>query len=189
MSSSSNLNLTAPLRRIILGHDEKGTALFTSDDTLHSVDPTTAPAFNAPKPDSAFGVIQIHRSRSFPVDNTLPIKEPHRTLVPLADTKGPSARVLDLMPAESGWMHRTLSLDYVVVMKGTVAVRTDGGAETVVKEGDVLVVRGANHEYVNRGTDVARLFAVVVPSREIEIGGEKLVKTEAGEVFDPPEED
>lgn len=86
-------------------------------------------------------------------------------------------------------MHRTLSLDYVVVMTGTVAVRTDGGAEKVVKEGDVIVVRGANHEYVNRGTDVARLFAVVVPSWEIEIGGEKLVKTEAGEVFDPPEED
>jgi len=86
-------------------------------------------------------------------------------------------------------MHRTLSLDYVVVMKGTVALRTDGGEEKVVQEGDVIVLRGANHEYINRGTDVARLFAVLVPSQEIEIGGEKLVKTEAGEVFDPPEEE
>ena len=91
--SSTKLNLEAPIRRVIAGHDSKGTAIFESDDILYPVDPSTAPAFSAPDESSAFGVIQIHRSRGFPVDNRKQFKEPHKTLVPLADTKGASVRI------------------------------------------------------------------------------------------------
>jgi hypothetical protein len=186
---SSQLDLTAPIRRIITGHDSNGSSIFQSDDLLYPVDPTTAPLFTAPTPASAFGVIQIHRTRSFPTNNLLPFREPHKTLVPLADTKGPSARILDLLPAERGWMHRTLSLDYAVVLKGSVSLVLDGGEERVLKENDVVVVRGGMHEWVNRGEGVARVFAVVVPSREIVLSdGRRLEKTEAGPVFDPEEE-
>ncbi|KAF7159629.1 hypothetical protein CNMCM5623_005009 [Aspergillus felis] len=184
------INMSVPVRRIITAHDPKGKAYFASDEVLHPYDPTTAPRFEAPGPNSGFGVIQIHRSRGFPVDNTLPIKDPHRTLVPLADTKGPSCRIIDLPPAEGGWLHRTLSLDYVVVLSGTVGFRTDGGEEKVLKEHDVIVVRGVNHEWINRGNTLARLFAVVVPSKEIVTEDEvRLEKTPAGEIYDPPEEE
>jgi hypothetical protein len=83
-------SLDAPIRRIITSHDSKGKAIFASDEILTPVDPTTAPVFSTPSASSAFGVIQIHRSRTFPVDNQRPLTEPHKTLVPLADTKGPS---------------------------------------------------------------------------------------------------
>lgn len=183
-------DLTAPVRRVITGHDPKGTAIFESDEMLTSVDLSTAPLFTAPTADSAFGVVQIHRSRTFPADNQRALKEPHKTLVPLADTKGPSCRILDLPPAEQGWMHRTQSLDYAVVLQGTVGLITDGGVEKVLKAQDVVVVRGTNHEWVNRGKDVARLFVVVVPSLEIVTeDGQHLKRTEAGEIFDPKEED
>ena len=185
----SSAELNTPIRRVITGHDSKGTAIFESDDILHPVDPTTTPIFSTPTTSSAFGVIQIHRTQSFPVNNLLPLTEPHKTLVPLADTKGPSARILDLPPAEKGWFHRTLSLDYAVVLKGTVTLIVDGGVEKELKEHDIVVVRGTNHEWVNRGTEVARVFAVVVPAKEIVIEGKRLEKTEAGPVFDPPEED
>lgn len=185
--SSPALNTTKPIRRVITAHDSKGTAHFVSDDLLTPFDPTT---LDAPTPDSGFGVIQIHRSRGFPVDNQRPLTESHRTLVPLIGTDGPSARVIDLYPAEAGWMHRTLSLDYVVVLSGTVGFRTDGGQEKVLKEHDIIVCRGVNHEWINRGTDVARLFAVVVPAKEVVLeDGTRLEKTEAGEVYDPKEED
>lgn len=188
--SSSEIDLTTPIRRIITSHDSKGAAIFASDDVLTPVDPSTAPVFSAPSVDSGFGVIQIHRTRSFPVDNQRPLSEPHKTLVPLADTKGPSCRILDLPPAEIGWFHRTLSLDYVVVLKGSVNLILDGGVEKELKEHDVVVVRGTNHEWVNRGKEVARLFAVVVPSLEIVTeDGKHLEKTEAGEIYDPKEED
>jgi hypothetical protein len=125
--SSPEPNLTSPIRRIITGHDVNGTSVFESDTVLRPVDPTTIPHFTAPTPSSPFGVIQIHRTRSFPANNLLPFTEPHKTLVPLADTKGASARILDLPPAiEKGWMHRTLSLDYAVVLKGTVSLVVEG---------------------------------------------------------------
>lgn len=187
---SSELELTAPIRRIITSHDAKGTAIFASDEILTPVDPVTAPLFAAPTAESSFGVIQIHRTRSFPANNLRSIKEPHKTLVPLADTKGPSCRIVDIPPSESGWMHRTQSLDYCVILKGEVVLITDGGAEKVMKEHDVAVVRGTNHEWVNRGNVVARIFAVVVPSLEIVTEeGVRLEKTEAGEIYDPKEED
>lgn len=87
-------------------------------------------------------------------------------------------------------MHRTLSLDYAVVLKGTVSLVVDGGVEKVLREHDVVVVRGVNHEWINRGKEVARLFAVVVPSLEVVVGdGKRLEKTEAGQIYDPKEEE
>jgi len=80
-------------------------------------------------------------------------------------------------------------LDYAVVLKGTVTLIVDGGVEKELKEYDVVVVRGTSHEWVNRGTEVARVFAVVVPALEIVTEGKRFEKTEAGPVFDPPEED
>ncbi|KAJ5343601.1 Cupin 2 [Penicillium brevicompactum] len=177
-----------PIRRVIAAHDPQGKAIFASDDVLTPYDPTTAPEFSVPGPKSGFGVIQIHRSRGFPADNMRELPDPHRTLVPLADTKGPSCRILDLPPAESGWFHRTLSLDYGIVLSGTVVLITDGGEEKILHPHDVIVCRGANHEWVNRGTEVARMFVVVVPSQEIVVNGERLVKTPAGEIYDPEEE-
>jgi quercetin dioxygenase-like cupin family protein len=188
--SSTNLNMAVPIRRVITAHDPKGVAYFASDEVLTPYDPNTAPLFSAPGPDSGFGVIQIHRSRGFPVDNQRHLSEPHKTLVPLADTKGPSCRIIDLPPADAGWFHRTLSLDYAVVLTGTVGFITDGGAEKVLKEHDVIVCRGTNHEWVNRGKGVARVFAVLVPSLKIVTeDGSTLEKTPAGDIYDPKEED
>jgi hypothetical protein len=90
--SSSKVDLAPPIRRVVTAHDPKGTAFFASDEMLYPVDPSTAPVFSTTNENSAFGVIQIHRSRGFPVDNQLPLKDPHKTLVPLADTKGASVR-------------------------------------------------------------------------------------------------
>lgn len=87
-------------------------------------------------------------------------------------------------------MHRTLSLDYGVVLSGSVTFITDGGEEKTLKEHDVIVTRGVNHAWVNRGEKVARIFAVVVPALPIVAeDGVKLEKTPAGEIFDPKEED
>lgn len=87
-------------------------------------------------------------------------------------------------------MHRTLSLDYCVVLSGSVTFITDGEEEKTLKEHDVIVTRGVNHAWVNRGETVARVFAVVVPALPIVTeDGVELEKTPAGDVFDPKEED
>jgi hypothetical protein len=103
--SSTKVDLAPPIRRVITAHDSKGTAFFASDEILYPVDPSTAPVFSTTNENSAFGVIQIHRSRGFPVDNQLPLKDPHKTLVPLADTKGASVRISRFLDsiAQSAW--------------------------------------------------------------------------------------
>lgn len=51
-------------------------------------------------------------------------------------------------------------------------------------------LQGANHAWVNRGKDLARVFAVVVPSLEIvRDDGTRLEKTQAGEIYEPKEDD
>ena len=58
-----------------------------------------------------------------------------------------------------------------------------------MKEHDVIVMRGTNHEWVNRGKELARIFVVLVPSLEVVTeDGTRLEKTPAGEIFDPKEE-
>jgi quercetin dioxygenase-like cupin family protein len=183
-------SLITPVRRVLTASDSQGKGYFASDDVLTPYDPTTAPEFSPPTEKSGFGVVQIHRSRSFPADNQRPLdNDPHRTLVPLADTKGPSARIIDLPPhQEGGWMHRTISLDYCVVLSGSVVFIIDGGEEKILNQNDIIVTRGVDHAWVNRGDTVARVFAVVVPSLPIVTAdGSKLEKTPAGPIFDPEE--
>ncbi|KAJ6186833.1 hypothetical protein N7519_001741 [Penicillium mononematosum] len=155
--------MDTPIRRVVAGHNAQGKAYFASDEILTPYDPTTAPAFSTPGPDSGFGVIKF--TGSF-------LSHPRST------------------PADAGWFHRTLSLDYAVVLSGTIGFITDGGEEKILNQHDVIVCRGANHEWVNRGKDVARVFVVVVPSKEIVTeDGKRLEKTPAGDIYDPKEEE
>jgi hypothetical protein len=40
----------------------------------------------------------------------------------------------------------------------------DGKVERTLKQRDIIMMRGTNHEWVNRGKELARLFAVLVRS-------------------------
>jgi len=73
-------------------------------------------------------------------------------------------------------MHRTLSLDYCVVLSGEITLAVDGGQEVVVKAGEIILQRGAMHLWRNDGTVPCRILVVM-------LGSEK-VKTENGQEFD-----
>jgi len=73
-------------------------------------------------------------------------------------------------------MHRTLSLDYAVVLSGEIVLRLEGGEEKTVKAGEFIVQRGVNHEWINRGSETCRMVFVMV-------GAEKIV-TADGEVLE-----
>jgi quercetin dioxygenase-like cupin family protein len=72
--------------------------------------------------------------------------------------------VRDLEPGCRGAMHRTNSLDYVVVMEGEVNMDMDDSSVTL-KAGDVMVLQGGNHAWGNRSDKPAR-FAVVLVDAE-----------------------
>jgi len=57
-------------------------------------------------------------------------------------------------------MHRTRSIDYIVLLKGSVTLLLDEG-ETDLEPFDVVVQRGTNHAWINRDREPALLVAVL----------------------------
>ena len=62
-------------------------------------------------------------------------------------------------------IHRTRSLDYVVVLEGEIVLLLDDG-EVALRVGDVVVQQATNHAWVNRSTARCRLAMVFVDARE-----------------------
>lgn len=61
-------------------------------------------------------------------------------------------------------MHRTDTVDYAIVLQGSITLITDTG-ETVLNPGDVVVQLGCNHMWVNRGEQTCRVAFVMVPAK------------------------
>lgn len=85
------------------------------------------------------------------------------------------------MPGATTPLHRTQSLDYVVVMFGEIVLGLDGGEEKVVGPGEMVLQRGTNHTWTNRGEGVCRMACFLVGSEKVVTGaGEELVETVIG---------
>ncbi|MFZ5618853.1 MAG: cupin domain-containing protein [Pseudomonadota bacterium] len=61
-------------------------------------------------------------------------------------------------------MHKTDTLDVIVLVKGDVDLLLDDGAAKAMKPGDVVIQRATNHAWVNRGRETALLVAVLISS-------------------------
>jgi mannose-6-phosphate isomerase-like protein (cupin superfamily) len=73
-------------------------------------------------------------------------------------------------PEEPG-MHRTATMDYDVVLEGTIGLELDHGAEVTLGPGDIVVQNGTRHRWHNRGDTIARVLAMNVGAyQEIEGG-------------------
>lgn len=59
-------------------------------------------------------------------------------------------------------MHKTQSLDVIVLVKGDVDLLLDDGEAVGLKPGDVVIQRATNHGWVNRGEETALLVAVLI---------------------------
>lgn len=68
-------------------------------------------------------------------------------------------------------MHRTVSLDYRVVVSGEVGLEVDDGVKEVLRAGDTLVIRGAKHKWANRGREWVKIVAVVVDAEKVVMRG------------------
>jgi quercetin dioxygenase-like cupin family protein len=63
-------------------------------------------------------------------------------------------------------MHKTETIDYIILLKGDVTLILDE-EEVDIKPFDVVVQRGTNHAWVNNGSDPALLIAVLIDSELI----------------------
>jgi mannose-6-phosphate isomerase-like protein (cupin superfamily) len=67
-------------------------------------------------------------------------------------------------PRDPG-MHRTRTVDYVVILSGEIDMLLDD-SEVHLHAGDVVVQRGTNHAWVNRGSEPCKAIFVLVDAAD-----------------------
>jgi hypothetical protein len=103
----------------------------------------------------------------------------------LVISSGTVCRIVDMQPNALSPMHRTVSLDYGVVLEGVVELVLDSGETRVLHRGDVAVQRGTNHAWRNvtppvKGEDGvvreqwARMLYVLQPAEKLSVDGKEL---------------
>ncbi|KAK2027850.1 hypothetical protein LX32DRAFT_683601 [Colletotrichum zoysiae] len=150
-----------PVRRIVIGHDNDARSTIKYDSNL-----------NGELLTKGVEAKTLWISDTFPADPNIKgdPTETHRGFM----AKGSLIRTVDFPPRSEGVTHRTESLDYIIMVKGSLLHWTDDGSTTVVNAGDVLVQQATMHRWDNNTDEWARMVAVILPATEPVINGQKL---------------
>ncbi|CRG83448.1 hypothetical protein PISL3812_00799 [Talaromyces islandicus] len=98
---------------------------------------------------------------------------------------GTVLRIVDMNPGALSPMHRTISLDYGVVLEGEVELVLDSGETRLMKRGDVAIQRGTNHAWRNTSpTNWARMLYVLQEAQPLEFNGKSLGEDYGGGMDD-----
>jgi uncharacterized cupin superfamily protein len=143
------------VRRVVTGHDQQGKAIVSSDETL-SVTTRRAGQQGC----------AVWATDRIPADNLDP-EDGARKLSGTTIPNGAVFRVMRYEPGATGRMHRTRSLDYAVILDGSIVLELDDGVAVTLRMGDVLVQRGTIHNWVNRGADACTIAFVLIDALPI----------------------
>jgi mannose-6-phosphate isomerase-like protein (cupin superfamily) len=141
-------------RRVVTGHDASGKSIVLSDGMPPQHHPMQGPEVGA----------DFFEMWSTP--NTVPeltateSVEPNERAFTIMPATGHLLRVIDIYPPQLGGkrtvMHRTKTLDYVVVIEGEIVLVLDD-SEVVLRQGDVTIQRGTIHAWENRTDRITRM--------------------------------
>jgi mannose-6-phosphate isomerase-like protein (cupin superfamily) len=158
------------VRRVVTGHNASGKSVFVSDEPV------------APSPTTGFHRLWGGDSTpEFPDDGSIP--DHHLYFPPVggfrfgmfslppastagsdiegaagpADLEAEAPGLLRYMDLSDPGMHTTDTIDFEVVLEGTVVLELDDGAEVTLTAGDTVVQNGTRHRWKNPGDTVARL--------------------------------
>jgi hypothetical protein len=142
-----------PTRRVVTGHDAAGRSVVLSDGPPPQHHPMRGTG----------GGTAFHEMWSdaepVPALAAVPASEPNERPFTMMPATGHLLRLLDVPPLKDGGkrtvMHRTRTLDYVVVIEGELVLILDD-SEVVLGPGDVVVQRGTDHAWENRSDKIAR---------------------------------
>lgn len=91
---------------------------------------------------------------------------------------GVAFRIIDLPPGYTSVMHRTVSVNFNVVLEGQLELTLDSGQKRILSQGDSAIQRAINHSWRNvSSTEWARMVAVPVPAEPLQIAGSKVEAT------------
>ncbi len=176
------------VRRIVTGHNQDGKSVVLFDTQAGSVLETApgrgltdlwvtdeTPAQNAGGADAADRPIRLEPPaggsvfRFFQVapvgaGEELDAKERERRAE--AAFAAMSAAHVRVDTARHPTMHKTATVDYIILISGRVTLLLDEG-EVALQPGDVVVQRGTNHAWINRAPEPAVLAGVLIDAEPV----------------------
>jgi quercetin dioxygenase-like cupin family protein len=171
-------NTLPGFKRFVTTHNDKGAAIFATG--ISDVVPQSA------VPGAYFSLAFATSTvpTSLQNDEDLPIYGNYLNDNPgLVISKGSVCRVVDIGPGVTSAMHRTVSLDYGVVLEGEVELILDSGETRRMQKGDIAVQRGTCHAWKNITTVVgadgreepgwARMLYVLLPIVPVVVDGNR----------------
>ncbi|HTB66723.1 MAG TPA: cupin domain-containing protein [Steroidobacteraceae bacterium] len=143
---------TAP-RRVVTGHDYNGKSVVLSDGPP----PQHHPMHGAEVGADFFEI--WNSTRPVPLLSAKE-SEPNERGFTIMPVSGHLLRIIEIYPPGQGGkrtvMHRTRTVDYVVVIQGEIVLLLDD-SEVTLRAGDVVVQRGTDHAWENRSSQPARM--------------------------------
>ena len=178
------------VRRVLTGHDSQGKSTFIADGLAPNVkemasmpglaltdlwETTGAPADNDGHADAATRPVRLEppqngtilRIVEFPPDSAWRQNADAReAFKSIGAGHAPDKKSADPM------MHRTSTVDYIIVLKGEIHAIMEQG-ETLLRAGDILVQRGTNHSWSVRGNEPCIVAAVLVNAKPLSFSRKK----------------
>jgi quercetin dioxygenase-like cupin family protein len=151
-----------PIRRVVTGHDTDRVAKVLID----------GPASNAKYPSPGLVSTLIWSTDRCPADISIGERIEDagaRILGSAPPARGSRFAVIDFPPGNQPHMHRTESIDYVIVLEGQIEMDMDDST-VKLSAGDVMVQRGTNHAWANRSNARARVAFVLIDAEPLGIG-------------------
>jgi quercetin dioxygenase-like cupin family protein len=159
------------VRRIVTGHNEAGEAVITADEQMTGA----GLAEDADRTSATF--FHVWATHEMPVDlgdEAMARQREGSASTTHGSGTGSVLRIGVLEPGSRSPMHRTESLDYGICLEGECEMELDGGETVTVRAGDVVIQRGTNHLWHNRGTVPCRFAWILLDAQPVEIAGRTL---------------
>lgn len=147
-------------RRVVTGHTTDGVSVVLSDGPV---------PVSRELPEDGVYFHEIWNTAGAPTRVTAvePDEPTQRTLAVPPPPLGTKIRINEFLPGHlddrglQSPVHRTSSVDYGIVLSGEITLILDD-SEVILRAGDVVVQRGTDHAWANRGTEPARVVFVLV---------------------------
>lgn len=172
--------MAASFRRVVTGHDEDGRAVCISDATATNIlqRPSrpgvtltnfwkidTTPAEYDGAEETLDGPLVLQPPEGGSVFRVVEFEPEDPEVMKTVDGKTAFAEMaasdVIVEDARHPFMHRTDSVDYAVVLKGSITMMLDD-SDVELNAGDVVVQRGTNHAWANRGKESCLIAFVLV---------------------------
>lgn len=151
------------IRRVVTGHTTDGRAKIEVDEIAKNV------ISNRPGASSCV----VWSTQGFPVIND-GFHDPTSGSFKTTVEGGTVFRIVCYQPGVTPRNHRTDSIDYAVVISGTIDMELDDGVVAKLKAGDVLIQRGTIHNWINRGTEDCVIAFVLISAKPVTAAGNSL---------------